>query len=189
MADDLVPKDQIQIELERARLKAKEQRAVTIGSLLDKAAEVLSGVLDSTDPNMANQRMRAAEVSINLYIQQDNGERQERALQLQEHRLQLEEEKLRQPGGPLFQQNNVYVQGGQAPQQIESSEEAQQRLLARKRAQDELLASYLPQKPKPAEIPETTQDTKDTQITQDAVKKEEEEVVLNKEDTNSGDNT
>ena len=147
MADDksLAPKDEIELALQKAELKAQRERNTKIGTLLDKATDVLSSVLDSDDPNMANARMRAAEVAINLYVQQDNGQRQERALRLQQRRLDLEEEKMRQPGGALYQQNNVYI-NGQPQGQVGTSEEEQARLLARKRAADDLLATYLPPK-------------------------------------------
>ncbi|MCM1322998.1 MAG: hypothetical protein NC218_02330 [Acetobacter sp.] len=158
---DLVPKDQVEVELEKAKLLAKKQRAVTIGSLLDKSAEVLEECLDDDTPANAGRRMRAAEVAINLYIQQESMERQDRALDIQAKRLELEEAKLALPGGPLFTQNNVYLQGGAPPQQGEqlSDEEKQAQLLARKQAQDALLKQYLPPQV------QDTQATKDTQAT------------------------
>lgn len=183
MADDgsLVPKTQVELELEKAKIEAKRQRETTIGSLLDKAADVLSGVLDSTDAAMAGQRLRAAEVAINLYIQQDNGARQDRALELQQKRLKLEEEKLRQPGGPLFQQNNLYVQGGASQQAVPASTTEQEMLLARKQAQDAVLAQFLPQAARPIEEEEIAQKEQE-----DTVEPTSED-VLNKEEDTSGD--
>lgn len=159
MADVPQITDQVSAELEKAKLRAKQERHATIGNLLDQATEVLSDILDSTDGSLTNQRMRAAEIAVNLYIQQENGDRQDRTLDLQQKRLDVEIAKLSQPGQPLFQQNNVYVQGGEASvNPVASTQEQQDQLYARKKAQDALLATYLPKK-EPSEavlLPEDT---------------------------------
>lgn len=153
--NSLVSKDEVQKALEEAQIKAKQERRVAIGSLLDKATEVLSSVLETTDASMANARMRAAEVAINLYVQQDNGERQDKALELQQRRLELEEEKLRKPGGILFNQNNLYLQGNVSQQENDTEKRAQE-LLERKQYTDQLLQSYLPSKAVPIDEDDKT---------------------------------
>lgn len=135
-------KDSVQIELEKARNEAKQQRRDAIGDLLDKATDVLSDVLD--DPNSSKrEKIEAASLAVNLYVQQENGERQDTALEIQKKRLELEEKKLSIPGGPLFQQNNVYLPGQQPtdPQLLAIERDA---LLKRKQTQDAILSSYLP---------------------------------------------
>lgn len=138
--------DPIQAELEKAKLRAKQERRNSIGNLLDKATGVLSDILDSTEPKSANQRLRAAEVAVNLYIQQESGERQDRTLELQERRLDIETAKLSLPGQPLFQQNNLIVNGQQSAgqQAPEDAERARAELYARKKAQAALLETFLP---------------------------------------------
>lgn len=134
----------IELELKKAELEAKRQRRSKIGSLLDKATDVLAEVLEGDDPNKENLRMRAAEVAVNLYMQSSDGERQDKNLEMQQRKLELEEAKLKAPGGMLFQQNNYYVNGSQqqkTPEQIEA-EKAQ--LTERKHEQAELLEQYLP---------------------------------------------
>lgn len=160
MANDITPQDEIEIELEKARLAAKRERQIAIGSLLDKATGVLSDVLDNTDPANAIARLRAAEVAVNLYVQQDNGERQDRALLLQQRRLDMEERKLALPGGPLFQQNIVHIGEGQKSQEQIDTEK--QMLLARKQAQDAILASYLPSNNEEVEVSDSTIDGDNT---------------------------
>ena len=152
--------DEIDAELQKAKLKAKRERQASIGRLLDQATEVLGGILETTDEAHQGARMRAAEVAVNLYVQSENGDRQDRMLDTQERRLVIEEAKLSKPGGPMFnQQNNVYINGATAPQQgqeihEETPEEKAAALLARKKMQDMLLSSYLePQKQQPQDEP------------------------------------
>ena len=148
MSDEI--KDSVDAKLETAKLEARRQRVSRIGNLLDQAAGVLEDMMQAENPMV---RMRAAETAVNLYIQQENGERQDKMLEVQQRRLALEEAKLQLPGAQ-FNQTNVYLNGPQTP---EEKEKAEAELLARKQAQDKLLASYLPKPPQSAEeVEETT---------------------------------
>ena len=144
MADNsaIVPTDSVDAALQKAKLEAKRQRIDKIGGLIDKAVDVLNEVLDDSSVGNTRYRMEAASLAVTLYTQQDNGERQDKALELQERRLDLEEAKLKMPGGPLFQQTNVYLdpQVPRDPQLLEIEKEA---LLKRKQAQAAILNSYL----------------------------------------------
>ena len=140
--------DDVQLELAKAKLEVKQQRATAIGNLLDKATAVLSDVLDN--PNTPSRtKLDAAGLAVNLYIQQENAERQDKSLELQQKRLEIEEQKLRLPGGSLFQQNNVYLNGS-APSSVpvdpQLAEIERQALLERKRTQDAILKSYIPKR-------------------------------------------
>lgn len=137
--------DQVDIELQKARLKAKQQRRDAIGQLLDQATDVLSDVLNDSNSSK-REKIEAASLAVNLYVQQENGERQDAALEIQKKRLELEEKKLSMPGGPLFNQTNVYLPGQQPTTDPQLLEIERQALLARKQAQDALLSSYLPPK-------------------------------------------
>lgn len=133
---NLTTVDQVELQLKKAQLEAKRERRVAIGSLLDKATDVLSDVLDTTDQAHENMRLRAAEVAINLYVQQDNSDRQDRALDLQEKRLDIEEKKL--GVGVFNQQNNIFLPGSP-----EEKEQKARELLERKKVTDKLLESFL----------------------------------------------
>lgn len=141
--------DEVSAEIEKAKLAAKQQRQQAISSLLDQATDVLSEMLSTTDRDHESARMRAAELAINLYVQQESGERQDRSLDLQQKRLDVEVAKLSRPGQPLFQQNNLYLDNNgvpspNVPKTPEEKQRDQDLLLARKRAQNALLATYLP---------------------------------------------
>lgn len=147
--EGLVPKvqDDVDVALEAAKLQAKEERRIAIGTLLDRATEVLGDVLDTTDAAHEGARMRAAEVAVNLYLQSENSERQDKLLDMQDRRLRIEEAKLRLPGGALYQQNNVqnntvYVNMTPEQRQVEAD-----MLLQRKQAQSAILSEYLPPAP------------------------------------------
>lgn len=147
MADPTLPTNpnQIDIELAKAKTEVKQKRVQAIGDLLDKATDVLYDVLDSPTTNQ-RAKIEAASLAVNLYIQQENADRQDKALDIQQKRLELEEKKLVLPGGPLFQQNNLYV-ANQQPTDPQLLEIERQALLDRKKAQDALLGSYLKQTP------------------------------------------
>ena len=148
--------DEVSAEIEKAKLAAKQQRQQAISGLLDQATGVLSEMLDKTDRDHESMRMRAAELAINLYVQQESGERQDRSLDLQQKRLDVEVAKLSRPGQPLFQQNNLYLDGSvdatQQPMTPQQREEDEARRLARKRAQNALLATYLPPQVDPEKL-------------------------------------
>lgn len=139
--DNNVP-DVVQQVLEDALIEVKRQRTGKIGALLDKAADVLDKALEDNREPAA--KMRTIETAIALYNSQEEHVRQDKKLELQKQQLELERQKLLAPGGPLFQQNNLYVNARQ-PQGYrgESSEEEKEMLLQRKRAQDAILRSYL----------------------------------------------
>lgn len=135
--------DPVLAEIERQRLIAKRQRQSKIGSLLDTASEVLDDVMkgDKTDEEL---KLRAAEAAIKLYTEQGKIDVAEDTIRVKERQLELERQKLAAPGGPLYQQNNVYITGPQqTPQEVTDDQQA---LLLRKQAQDALLQSFLPQK-------------------------------------------
>ena len=116
------------------------------------------------------QRYRAAEVAVNLYVQSENGERQDRMLDIQERRLVIEEAKLSKPGGPMFNQQNNFYLGKQQQEGEEVKEETPEEkaaaLLARKKMQDMLLSSYLePQKQQQQDEPATQENS--SEITQE----------------------
>lgn len=140
--------DEVSAEIEKAKLAAKQQRQQAISGLLDQATDVLSEMLNKTDRDHESMRMRAAELAINLYVQQESGERQDRSLDLQQKRLDVEVAKLSKPGQPLFQQNNLYLEGtadgSQQPMASANSAEDEAKRIARKKAQNALLATYLP---------------------------------------------
>lgn len=152
MTDSTLPSNpgQIDIELAKAKAEVKQKRVQAIGELLDKATDVLYDVLDNPTTN-PRAKLEAASLAVNLYVQQENADRQDKALDIQQKRLELEEKKLALPGGALFQQNNLYV-GDRQPTDPQLLEIERQALLDRKRAQDALLGSYL--KPAPT-IPDT----------------------------------
>ena len=139
--------DDVDAALQKAKLEAKRERQASIGRLLDQATEVLGGILETTDEAHQGARMRAAEVAVNLYVQSENGDRQDRMLEIQERRLAIEEAKLSQPGGPMFNQQNNFYLGNQKQQgeevKEETPEEKAQALLARKKMQEMLLSSFL----------------------------------------------
>lgn len=156
--------DQIDAEIQKAKLKAKQERQASIGRLLDQATDVLGGILETTDEEHQGARMRAAEVAVNLYVQSENGERQDRMLDIQERRLVIEEAKLSKPGGPMFNQQNNFYLGKQQQEGEEVKEETPEEkaaaLLARKKMQDMLLSSYLePQKQQQQEEPATQENS------------------------------
>lgn len=154
--------DQVDVALQKAKLQAKRERQASIGRLLDQATEVLGGILETTDEAHQGARMRAAEVAVNLYVQSENGDRQDRMLDIQERRLVIEEAKLSQPGGAMFNQQNNFYLGNQRQQgeeiKEETPEEKAKALLARKKMQDMLLSSYLPPKQQ-EQVEEKSEDT------------------------------
>lgn len=140
-----VTQDPVIAAIERERLIAKRQRQSSVGALLDKAAQVLTDVLDTTDAANAEMRMRAAETAVKLYTEQGKLDVADETLRLKEQQLELERQKLSAPGGPLFQQNNLYIGGQPAPAAVGTTDDEQAALLLRKKAQDAVLQSFLPQ--------------------------------------------
>ena len=126
MTDSTLPSNpgQLDIELAKAKAEVKQKRVQAIGELLDKATDVLYDVLDNPTTN-PRAKLEAASLAVNLYIQQENADRQDK---------------------------NLYV-GDRQPTDPQLLEIERQALLDRKRAQDALLGSYL--KPAPTATPDT----------------------------------
>lgn len=133
----IVEEDIVKTAIENATLEVRRQRIRSIGSLLDTASEVLRQSLEDNRPAAA--KLRSIELAIDLYNSQEDQVRKDKELQLRQQQLELEHQKLLAPGGPLFQQNNLYnTYRIMNPTAVE-----QEMLLDRKRAQDAVLSAYL----------------------------------------------
>ena len=140
-------KSEIDIALAKAKKEVKRHRTEKIGALLDKATDVLSDILDSTDEDHERMRMQAAELTIGLYTAQETAERADRQLEIQAKRLEVEEKKVG-VNTLLLQQNNIYGdQRTEPPQKTLVKQEdgsiIDVDLLARKKAQQMLLDSQI----------------------------------------------
>lgn len=162
--------DEVDLALRQAQVQAQRDRLRSIDNLLDTAIEILDATM-TEDSSSPLARLNAAQTAVNLYLQKENGARQDKALELQERRLAMEEAKLRLPTAQL-NQTNIYL--SHSP---DDKAKAEAELLARKQAQNQILGSYLgPQK----EIEDTDQPT-----TQDLIDNLENSENLDKSDTNS----
>jgi hypothetical protein len=139
------PKNPVAAALEKAELEIRRQRGKKIGSLLDKAIDVLSDVLDTDDEEREPMRMQAAQLSINLYTAQTTAERADRQLDIQEKRLEVEEKRLGF-NTLLLQQNTYNMNTEPPPKELVTQEDGSVvdiNLLTRKRAQQMLLDAQL----------------------------------------------
>ncbi len=143
----VVEEDAVEAALVKAQKKIREERTSRIGDLLDTASGVLMEHLESD--KRPEDKLYAVQIAIGLYTTQEDNNRQDRRLALQEQQLLLERAKLSQPGGPLYQSNTMII--NEAPQTEEEKKIKAEMLLQRKQAQDNLLSSFLPARPKPVE--------------------------------------
>lgn len=137
---DLIQTDQVQTDLspvfDQAALEAQKKRHESIGTLFDKASEVISNYLG--DPNIESvAKMLPAKLALDLYTAQEKFKREDDRIEIERRKLVIEEKKANipsLPGGTFNQQNN-FISASPAD------------MAELKKKQDQLLASFRPKTP------------------------------------------
>lgn len=127
-------------EFDLAERNNQLKRHKSIGSLFDKAAEVIENYLDDPNTDLVS-KMFPARLAADIYLAQEKFKREDEKIEIEKRRLVLDELKSGKqipPGSKFIQNNNYY---SSSPQTEKSNPVDIAEL---KKRQEELLSSYLP---------------------------------------------
>jgi hypothetical protein len=131
-------------EFDLAELENQKKRHKSIGTLFDKAAEVIENYLDDPNTDLV-AKMFPARLAADLYLAQEKFKREDEKIEIEKRKLVLDEIKSGKPlppGSKFIQNNNYY----QVPPQQQSQPVDIGDL---KKRQEELLSGYLEGSDKP----------------------------------------
>ena len=125
-------------EFDIAELNNQKKRHQTIGSLFDRAADVIGNYLDDPSTDLT-AKMFPAKLATDIYLAQEKFRREDERIELEKRKLALDELKSGKqlpPGSKFIQNNNYYSTTPQQDKHVDIAD--------LKKRQEELLSSYLP---------------------------------------------